>query len=1545
MAPYDAQFGPRVDTACRPFDFTLYFEDIILSIAPNATFLLVATVSSIALLRKQSIVKTSPLLAMKMATLSILFVFQATFLGLRIKNQDLYTNAAMTADVLSLVATTVATALSWLQHQRSEQPCTALILYWTIEIPLEITRIRTIWLIQSTSTAAAVKIVALVMAAAALVQESLSKRHSLRETEKLAHYGPEPFAGLWAIISFSWVLSSLRRGYSNLLSVVYLPGLDYRLSADKLHEKLKSQLRKANLFNKNAFVAACFRAFVRSFLSGVLPRIFLGGCKFAQPFLINQVLHFIGDKSMPQSIGNGLIGAYFLPYAGMATVEARALDLGDIDGMTLMGADVERIASGFRNIHELWASPIEIAIAMYLLEKQILVACVVPGVLVLVCVLIGFGIAKLAKKYQREWIEKVEERLLLITSMLANMRSVKMLGLSQKMFSVIHRARDVEIKTSTRYRYTLIAEGCFSNASIMLAPVVTLIVVVAIADARHDNSFLAAKAFTSLSLIMLVAEPALVFVQTVPSVCNCFGSFDRMQEYCRQPTHAALLPNVPESECIDEKKVPDVASQAPQHKPSCTSENVVKFVGQDLTWNKFSPAVLTSLNASILKGRFTAVVGRTGSGKSTFLESNLGETISLRGCTERRFSSAAYCSQVPWLVSGTIRSNITYGMSGLVDEEWYQLVVSACGLREGVSNMAGGDMMPIGDGGNKLSGGQRQRVSLERAVFSREQVILLDDIFSGLDNANVAHISASLFGPGGILRKSKSTVILVTHSKYLMMMADDVLVIDQGRIVESRTVASLQSDNGFSSGFHIEEATSDSDTEESKEGASIACRSLDRVESVEDQTRPLPEGAEDQKRIYGALSVYHYYIKSCGYIKVSILLISAALYIFCCEFGVVWIDFWSSANAQNPGHANNGMYLGIYAALGVLSSLNLFLLYWATLVDMITASSRNLHTDLLDTVVRAPLRFFQETDSGSITNRFSQDMELIGMELPNLLCFFVACVSECIGRMILLAVFGRYLSATLPILLAVMYVVQRIYLRTSRQIRLLDIEAKAPVYLQFLEPKKGAATLRAFGWQTSCQLALQKLLNHSQRPVYVLYCIQQWLAFVLNSLVTVLVLILVAIVVTWRDKFSPGSVGVSLVTAMSFNLTLISLVKIWTQLETSIGARELGILESQSPPPIWPSAGKIEFKDTTASYKQSGPSVLKSLTLLIRAGEKVAICGRSGSGKTSLILSLLHMIHVKGAIVIDGVDIRSLEPSELRARINVVPQEPFLMPGSVRQNVDPFEEAEDEAIISALERLGLWERIEAGGGIDADMPRTSWSVGERQLLCMARAMVRKSQVLILDEATSSVDHKTEEIIQEVLDTEFAGKTVLSVVHRLGYIERVGFDASSAPELPERGGRPVWVDTANNGELTSVQSSVLATEPPQPRSFVTPSTSFRRPPNSPPRRPLSTPSNAGTGRPQLLPPVAIAGRPVSLRHRPPSPAQQHCRASRLLPLRRQHAVHPQRRGQGHGEAVRPQAVQQDPGRGRGQVIRSLPGPGEMDLHWSAGGRCPGKRPGW
>ncbi|KAL4950781.1 hypothetical protein BDW69DRAFT_187033 [Aspergillus filifer] len=362
--------------------------------------------------------------------------------------------------------------------------------------------------------------------------------------------------------------------------------------------------------------------------------------------------------------------------------------------------------------------------------------------------------------------------------------------------------------------------------------------------------------------------------------------------------------------------------------------------------------------------------------------------------------------------------------------------------------------------------------------------------------------------------------------------------------------------------------------------------------------------------------------------------------------------------------------------------------------------------------------------------QFSQDMDLIDMSLP-------------------VEVFN---------VIAFIYFVQKLYIRTSRQLRFLNIEAKAPLYSHFLSLVKGASTVRAYHWQGSFYRTCVNLFDTSQRPVYFLYCVQQCLSFFLDMLVARLAVVLIATVVSLKQKFDPGDVGVALVMVMTFNSALMQLVKDWTNMETSVGAvarvkafsKDTPIEEAletcQLLPDNWPAYGSVEISKITASHV----------------------------GKTSLILSLLGMVEVEeGSITIDRINFQGQSRAQVRERLNVVAQDPFFMAGSVGFNVDPFEKVSAQRISDALNNLGLLRKIQQDGGLGADLNPSSWSQGQSQLLCLGRAMVQEGKVLILDEAMSSVDDETEDIMQDTIDTEFASHTVLAVMYRLRHIERYG----------------------------------------------------------------------------------------------------------------------------------------------------------------------------
>ena len=456
-------------------------------------------------------------------------------------------------------------------------------------------------------------------------------------------------------------------------------------------------------------------------------------------------------------------------------------------------------------------------------------------------------------------------------------------------------------------------------------------------------------------------------------------------------------------------------------------------------------------------------------------------------------------------------------------------------------------------------------------------------------------------------------------------------------------------------------------------------------------------------------------------------------------------------------------------------------------IRMIPRSAIYLHRKLLDTVENAPLSFFTSTDTGQIVNRFSQDLSAIDMELPlaGLILAHNVCVA--IIQAILICISTSYFAAVLPFVSFAVYVLQKIYLRTSRQIRLMDLEAKAPLYSNFLETLSGLVTIRAFGWTREMEKRNMDLLDASQRPFYLLYCIQRWLALVIDLLVAALAFILVALTVTFRHRADAGFVGVALINIMSFNITLSVLIQHYTAVETSLGAisriqsfvtstaSENLPQESQAVPPEWPSEGHITVSNLSATYSRDRDPALHHVNLAIPAGQKLGICGASGSGKSSFVATLFHLLEItEGTVVIDGIDISTIPRSVLRERLTVIPQDPVFLKGTVRQNLDPLDRADAEVAKMVLEKVGLWRIVSEAGGLDVQMNAEEMlSHGQRQLFCLARALLRKSKVVVVDEVSASVDVVTEGTVMEVIEREFAGCTVIAVAHRLGSIR--GYD--------------------------------------------------------------------------------------------------------------------------------------------------------------------------
>lgn len=495
-----------------------------------------------------------------------------------------------------------------------------------------------------------------------------------------------------------------------------------------------------------------------------------------------------------------------------------------------------------------------------------------------------------------------------------------------------------------------------------------------------------------------------------------------------------------------------------------------------------------------------------------------------------------------------------------------------------------------------------------------------------------------------------------------------------------------------------------------------------------------------------------------------------------------WMVFWTSA-VEKHGNSVNGTYLAIFVLFGILTIVAVFGVAVQVFNFMVPTSAKNLHEGLLKTVMAAPLYYFTTTHTGQTLNRFSQDLSLVDSELP--MSLIQVCGPLCVAviQAVFICISAAYFVTLLPAVVVVLYILQRYYLRTSRQIRLLDIEAKAPLFSHFLETIQGIVTIRAFGSQDAFMDEFTARLDKSQKPFYLMFCIQRWLSVVLDLIVAALAVLLMVMVVKLREKLDPGFVALALLNIMSFNNNLTAIIQMWTGLETSMGAiarlktfnqstpSERTVSEKSSGGANWPDAGQVTFKDFAAAYSLDSPDVLRNISLTISPGSKVAICGVSGSGKTSLIGSLFRLLETtNGSIEIDGVDIATLPRETVRSRINAIPQHTFLLKNaSLRENVDPVEQACDAEIESALRQVHLWDTLTAGApeGLSSIVEmETLLSHGQKQLFCLARALVRKSSVVVLDEATASVDVKTDELMQRVIREGFAHKTVVAVAHRL-----------------------------------------------------------------------------------------------------------------------------------------------------------------------------------
>ncbi|KAI5461452.1 P-loop containing nucleoside triphosphate hydrolase protein [Mariannaea sp. PMI_226] len=1400
----DGFFGPSVwTTGCRGgFDFTLTFHESILTLAPAAIFFLLASWRSVHLLKVPDKAKRQTTYSTKMITSAIYSALQVILLAFVASIKKLNTRMSLPAAILNLFASFAIVALAHFEHVKSIRPSFLLTAYLFVSLLFDAARLRTEWLLSVNIPYAAVMSVSATLKLVLLVLETIEKRKILVNSNSIP--SKESTSGPLSRGFLVWLNSLLLSGWATDLTNGDLPSIYEKISSDKLAVRFDTAWRRAMAKNRKPSLFLTTVHVLRWELLGIAPpRVAMIALSISQPFLISSALRFLAAPATDatRNLGYGLIGAFALVFIGAAvmtawyeqlTFRAGAMargglitmiyskmmklptsDLNESSAVALMGNDVETLTEKLHiMLVEWWANTLTVAIAMYLLAEQLGAVCVAPIIMAIVSISLSSLVGKMMIPRQNMYQKATQDRINLTSEVIGSIKAVKMLGLTERFHDLISKKRDEELSTGIHFRKVTVYANCIINCNVGLTEAITFGAYAIGAKLSGSESFSAAQAITTLSILGVMMNPLSSLVGNIPNSFSALGCFKRIQDFLLLQERidyrvvqsiAKLKVSSPEAEepNSSQSALEDVELKNLREMHTMNTSNIAIADGSFM-WDEKN--VLQSITASFPRhanGSLTMIVGPIGSGKSSLLKAILGEIPSSTGLITLNSAEIAFCDQTPWVMNATIRDNIIAESRGF-ESSWFDRVVEACDLSLDLSRLPEGIHTAVGDKGLKLSGGQKQRLAIARAVYSRKPIAIFDDVFSGLDRVTEQTVFTRVFGEHGLLRKNGTTIILATHAVHRLPESDHVITLDQlGRIAEQGSFPSLRMHGGYIESLDI----SSHFGEENKEEPSPSSDSNSNVQTS--TTTSQSTDTEQEQPLYSDSSVLFYYFKAIRAFNLALLVGFTVGSGVITTFRYVWITWWGDGR----GHSSNdlGYWMSIYTVLSALEGLIITIAIAVFLLVVGPTSGKILHRRILNAAMR-----------------FSQDLRLVDIVLPRSLSVFIFEITACLGAAGLAITAVGWFAVSIPLVVGILVLIQRFYVRTSKQLRLLEIEQKAPMFSHFLESIHGLATIRAFGWTQPYFDKNLSRLDNAQKPAYLLNCIQRWLALVLDLVVAMLTILLVVFAVTLRDKVNPSILGVALVNMMQLGTNMKGIILEWSTLETSLGAitrirtfsettpseEPSSSAESSRPTEEWPAKGELEVKNLSIRYDPTAEPVVRQLSFHVKPGEKLGLCGRSGSGKSSFVQSLLKMVDsVDGSLILDGEDIRNIPRSLIRQKLSCLTQDPFIFSASIRFNADPWEKNPDESIVSALQRVGIWSVIKAKVGEDRDpldekMDENFLSHGQRQLFCLARALLKKSSLLILDEPSSSVDAETDARMQEVIRSEFSHCTVIMIAHRI-----------------------------------------------------------------------------------------------------------------------------------------------------------------------------------
>ncbi|XP_067215777.1 probable multidrug resistance-associated protein lethal(2)03659 isoform X1 [Linepithema humile] len=1037
--------------------------------------------------------------------------------------------------------------------------------------------------------------------------------------------------------------------------------------------------------------------------------------------------------------------------------------------INFLSSDISRLELALWDLHYIWIAPIQVVWITYIIFTEVgWVALVGMAVLLLFIPFQAF-MAKKTTPLSFKSAERSDDRLRLMNQIITGLQVIKMCVWEKPFYTLVEKARKREMNVIKQYsilKQLALTLHCFVPRLCLFVTILTYVLFGNYIN--PEKVYLVTAYFNVLRSSMLFG-----FSVGLHQLVQALVSIRRLRKFMMH------------SEIAKTKQNPD--------RMDVKNSFALRMINVNAKWHGDNKDdTLRNVNLIVAPGSFVAIVGQVGSGKSSLLQAILQELTLTSGSIDS-CGRINYISQQPWIFASSVKQNILFGQK--MDKLRYAEVIRVCQMESDICSFPHGDSTAVGERGINLSGGQRARINLARAIYKDADIYLLDDPLSAVDSL----VSKRLIDECICGYLKDKTRILVTHQLQYLQLADQIVVMNNGAIEQKGTFNELQAlDLDFMKLLKTAEPTSKEADVGRPEGRRRSPARCETKSGGEDSDISPVEMREIAAKGRLSRDVFFAYFKA----SKKPFMIALMILIFLVNQIVsggsdYFIAFWVNVESNSWHESDNSTKKFLWD--GPLSRDSMIYIYSAMIVGIILlwqlqtvvyftlcmCSSVNLHSDMFRSILRTTMYFYNTNPTGRILNRFARDINIVDTMLSMCIFDIIVIGLNLITVVIMIVAVTPWLAIPTILCACIFVFFRSIYICTSRNIKRLEGTTRSPIFDHFGASLQGLTTIRAFNAE---EILMADLCYHHDvhsSAAFLFMTTSQAFGFYIDVICQLYTGVIIIAFMVFDGLAVVSNIGLIITQTMSLTIMLQWGIRQTAELESQLTSieriLEYSRLEEEpmidgkpetKPPDDWPTKGLVEFKDVNLMYIRGGAHVLKSINFIVLPKEKIGIVGRTGAGKSSLINALFRLAYIEGEIRIDDVSTDAIALHDFRSKISIIPQEPFLFTGSLRRNLDPFDQFSDAVLWQALQDVELKETIsDMAGELDTKVSDegSNFSVGQRQLLCLARAIVKNNRIMVLDEATANIDPYTDSLIQKTVKTKFVNCTVFTIAHRLNTI--------------------------------------------------------------------------------------------------------------------------------------------------------------------------------